>query len=156
MITVLTACAGIGAAPSRPPHVSLVDLRVKDIKMFEQRYGLELRVQNPNSVALPIVGMQYRVRLNDVELGNGVSRHAVTVPAYGEALVEVDLVSSTFSLLRRVQELQQGRLAQGLTVQIAGDVSLARTSAPLPFTFAGEIGRAASQPPVRDETVTKP
>ncbi len=153
---LIGACAGIGSAPMQPPHVSLVDLRVNEVKLFEQRYGMELRVQNPNSVALPIVGMEYSVRLNDVDFGKGVSRQAVTVPAYGEALIQVDLVSSTWSLLQRIKDLQQGRLPQSLKVQIAGGVSLAQGTGPLPFSFQGEIGRASSKPPSRDDAVTKP
>ena len=150
------ACAGLGSAPLQPPHVSLVDLRVNEVKLFEQRYGMELRVQNPNSVALPIVGMEYSVRLNDVEFGKGVSRQAITVPAYGETVIQVDLVSSTWGLLQRIKDLQQGRLPQSLTVQIAGGVSLAQRSEPLSFAFQGEIGRASSKPPLRADAVTKP
>lgn len=156
MTLALAACAGIGAAPTQPPHVSLVDLRVQDVKLFEQRYGMELRVQNPNSVPLSIVGMDYSVRLNDIEFGKGVSRQPVTVPAYGEAVIVVDLVSSTWSLLQRVRELQRGRLPQGLKVRIAGGMSLARGAEPLPFMFQGEIGRAASKPSARDGAVIKP
>jgi len=150
------ACAGLGSVPMQPPHVSLVDLRVNEVKLFEQRYGMELRVQNPNNVALPIVGMEYSVRLNDVEFGKGVSRQAITVPAYGEAVIQVDLVSSTWGLLQRIKDLQQGRLPQSLTVQIAGGVSLAQGPGPLPFAFQGEIGRAPSKPPLRDDAASKP
>lgn len=146
---VLAACAGVGSVPMQAPHVSLVNLRVQDVQLFEQRYGMTLRVQNPNSVPLPIVGMEYSVRLNEIEFGKGVSRQAVTVPAYGDAVVQVDLVSSTFSLLQRVQELQQGRLPQSLKVRIAGGVSLAHGAVPLPFLFQGEIGRAAPKSPAQ-------
>lgn len=147
LVFALVACAGLGGAPMQPPRVSLVDLRVQDVKLFEQRYGMELRVQNPNSVPLPIVGMEYSVRLNETEFGKGVSRKTITVPAYGEAVVQVDLVSSIWGLLQRVQELQKGRLPQGLKVQIAGGVSLARTAEPLPFMFQGEIGGKSSRAP---------
>jgi LEA14-like dessication related protein len=153
MTTILLgACAGLGGAPMQAPNVSLVDLRVTEVKLFEQRYGMELRVQNPNSVALPIVGMEYSVRLNDVEFGKGVSRAPVTVPPYGEAVIQVDLVSSTLSLLQRVRELQRGRLPEALKVVIAGGVSLAHAAEPLPFMFQGEIGRA----PSRGDTPTNP
>ena len=147
LMLVLAACAGMGTAPMQAPRVSLVDLRVQDVKLFEQRYGMELRLQNPNSVPLPIVGMEYSVRLNETEFGKGVSRQTITVPAYGEAVVQVDLVSSIWGLLQRVQELQKGRLPQGLKVQIAGGVSLARTTDPLPFMFQGEIGGRSSRVP---------
>lgn len=156
MTALLTACASLGTAPMQPPHVSLVDLRVRDVRLFEQRYGLELRVQNPNNVALPIVGMDYSVRLNDIEFGKGVSRQAITVPPHGEAVIQVDLVSSTWGLLQRVQELERGQLPQSLKVQILGGVSLARTVDPLPFKFQGEIGRPAAKAPNRDGALANP
>lgn len=145
LVLLIAACAGV-RGPVQPPHVSLVDLRVHDVKLFEQRYGLQLRVQNPNNVALPIVGMDYTVRLNDVEFGKGVSRETVTVPAYGESVVEVQLVSNLWSLWQRLQDLQQSGESAGLRVDIAGGVSLAHGSAALPFRFQGEFGGRASPP----------
>lgn len=146
-VSLLVACIG-PRGPIESPHVSLVDLRVIDVKLFEQRYGLQLRVQNPNSVPLPIVGMDYAVRLNGIELGRGVARESVSVPAYGEAVIEVPVVGNLWSLWQRLQELQQGHLAQGVKIEIAGGVSLAYRAGELPFKFQGEFGGRAS-PPVK-------
>ena len=131
------------SAPLEPPIVSLTDLRVRDVRLFEQRYVLGLRVQNPTPAALPIQGMAYQVLLNDVELGRGASREAVTLPLYGEALIEVDVVSNVFSLLRRVQDL--GRSGAGnLKFSVSGSVSVADRPQPLPFSFHGEIAGSGS------------
>lgn len=140
---LLSACAGLNQGGFDPPHVSLVDLRVRDVKLFEQRYALQLRVQNPNPYELPIAGMDYAVRLNDVEFGHGVSRRAVNIPAYGEAVIEVDLVSNLWRLLDRVKDVQSGQ-AQGMKVAIVGGVSLANRAGELPFTIQGDIGSRGS------------
>lgn len=124
-----------------PPYVSLVDLRLQDLKLFEQRFGLQLRVQNPNPAELSVVGMNYVVRLNDVEFGRGVNRQAVVIPAYGEAVVDVDLVSNVWRLAEWVKDVHAGR-NQGLKVSIIGGVKLANRAGEVPFTFQGEIGGA--------------
>lgn len=64
----LVACQTAGTSLA-PPIVHLADLRVKDVRLFEQRYTLALRIENPNPQELPIWGMAYRMSLNDVELG---------------------------------------------------------------------------------------
>ncbi len=140
-LVVAAACASLNPPAFQAPHVSLADLRVQDVKLFEQRYGLQLRVQNPNPFDLPIAGMNYTVRLNDAEFGHGVSRRAVTVPAHVEALIDVDLVSSLWHLVQRVRDVEAGR-AQGLKVAIVGGVSLANRAGELPFKFEGEVGGA--------------
>jgi LEA14-like dessication related protein len=135
---VLVACQSLDGGTVQPPNVSLTDLNVRDIGMFEQRYVIRLRVQNPNPQPLPITGMAYRVNLNDIEFGRGVSRQSVTVPAYGETVVELDLVSSLWQLFERVRDLQSGH-AEAITVGIVGDVNLANRSAELPFAFQGQL-----------------
>lgn len=140
IMLLLAGCAGLSGGPIAPPNVSLVDLRVIDAGLFEQRYGLKLRLQNPNPVPMPVSGMAYKVSLNDVDFGSGVSRQATTVPAYGDEVVEVEVVSNLFTLLKRVQDLQAGR-GQGLRIAIAGGVNLANRAGELPFRLQGELGR---------------
>jgi LEA14-like dessication related protein len=139
---LLAGCA-TASAPLEPPIINLTDLRLQDVQLFEQRYGLALRVQNPNPYELPIRGMAYRVMLNDVELGRGTSREVVTIPPYGETIVQVDVVSNAFSLLQRVQDLAAGN-TQSLNFAITGNMSLADRADALPFSFSGEIGTPRS------------
>ncbi|BAU47631.1 hypothetical protein SVA_1052 [Sulfurifustis variabilis] len=137
LAVLLAGCAGL-TGPLEPPNVSLVDLRVLDAGLFEQRYGLTLRVQNPNPVAMPITGMEYKLSLNDVDFGRGVSQQAANVPAYGESVLEVEVVSNIFDLVQRVQDLQKGR-GQGLRIAIAGGVSLANRAGELPFRMQSDL-----------------
>ena len=80
LVVLLTGCAALQDS-LEAPHVTLTDLRMLDMTLFEQRYGLKIRVQNPNPVELPITGMNFRLDVNDSELGRGVSDQPVTVPA---------------------------------------------------------------------------
>lgn len=137
LVLLLAGCAGL-TGPLEPPNVSLVDLRILDAGLFEQRYGLKLRLQNPNPLPMPITGMEYKVNLNDVDFGRGVSGAPTTVPAYGESVIEVEMVSNLFSLAQQVRDLQMGR-GQGLRIGITGGVRLANRASELPFRIESEL-----------------
>jgi len=126
--------------PLEAPHVSLTDLRVLDATLFEQRFALKIRVQNPNPVALPINGMNFRLDINDVELGRGVSDQAVTVPAYGETVFEIDLVSNFARIVNQIRALESGK-GQSLHYRLSGGISVADRLGKLPFDYQGEIGQ---------------
>lgn len=137
-IAMLSACHSF-QAPMEQPIVHLSDLRLRDVQLFEQRYTLALRVENPNPRELPIDGLSYRVLLNNVELGRGASRQSVTIAPYGKRIIEVDLVSNVFSLMQRVKDMVSGA-AKGVNVSITGNMSVANQPSPMPFSFQGEFG----------------
>src|SRR5437773_7066079 len=85
---LLVACATAPTTALEPPIVHLSDLRIGDISLFEQRYVLALRLENPNPYEMPIKGIAYQVLLNKAELGRGTSAATVTIPPYGERVVE--------------------------------------------------------------------
>lgn len=136
---VLGGCASM-QTPLEAPQVSLTDLRLLDATLFEQRYALKIRVQNPNPVALPINGMNFRLDINDVELGRGVSDRAVTVPAYGEAVFEISLVSNFARIVNQIRALESGK-GQSLRYRLAGGIGVADRLGKLPFDYQGEIGQ---------------
>jgi len=135
---LLAGCASAPGAPA-PPLVHLSDLRVKDVRLFEQRYTLVLRLENPNPEELSVRGMAYRVLLNDVEVGGGTARTELVIPPYEEALVEVDMTSNLFSLLDRMRGFAR-RSDDGFELAIRGTVSVANASQPLPFTVRAQFG----------------
>ena len=145
---VLAACASL-RPPVEAPRVGLSDLEVVDFGVFEQRYRLELRVQNPNPGALRIRGMDYVLHINDQEFARGVSDRSVTIAAFGEARVDIDLVSSLAGVVAQLNELgKQGgdrlpyRLSGRLTIgspEQSGLFGLIPLSRSLPFDYQGEL-----------------
>ena len=136
---ILGGCASM-QSPLEAPHVSLTDLRILDATLFEQRYALKIRVQNPNPVALPINGMDFRLDINDVELGRGVSDKSVTVPAYGETVFEINLGSNFARIVNQIHALESGK-GQSLHYRLSGGISVANRLGKLPFDYQGEIGQ---------------
>ncbi len=137
IVALLTACAGIRIR-TQAPYVSLSNLQVLDVGLFEQRYRLQLRIQNPNSFALPISGMNYQLHINDKKFASGVSRQPVTIPAFGEELSDVDVVSDVGSLLEQFSGLALGHM-QKVSYRLSGNISLAHSVLKLPFEYKGEV-----------------
>lgn len=69
---LLNACATL-MQQFDPPYGNLAGLELKELGLLEQRYLLKLRVQNPNSVPLPIAGMNYDLAINNKKFARGVS-----------------------------------------------------------------------------------
>lgn len=107
LVFFLAACSGLGGL-SQKPEIGLASLELAEFGLFEQRFIMKLRIQNPNDVDLPINGMTFDVELNGQPFAKGLSDKAVTVPRMGEALLEVKATSNLGSVLRQLRELQKG------------------------------------------------
>lgn len=107
LIVLLSACAGL-VGLAQKPEVSVAGLNLVQMGLFEQRFALKLRIQNPNDVELRINGLSFEVELNGKSFLTGLSDRGVTVPRFGEALLEVSATSTLASALNQLRELQKG------------------------------------------------
>jgi LEA14-like dessication related protein len=137
LIALLGACATLGPY-KEPPRVSLASIQPKEMGLLEQRYGLQLRILNPNDTAIPLEGLSYTLEINGREFAYGVSRQSVSIPAYGEALLEVDVVSNLLNVLQQVQEMSTEK-GSSLKYRLSGKMSLASRIGSLPFNYQGEL-----------------
>ena len=143
MILALTGCAYLGQKPE-PPMVRLAGIQMSEMNLFEQRYQLRLRVQNPNDFALPIDGLHCTLYINEREFATGVSDERVMIPRYSEGVITVDVVSD----LRRVFEQLRdaGKAKPGLvSYRLSGKVALTGHGAKLPFENSGEFDLRATE-----------
>jgi LEA14-like dessication related protein len=115
-----------------------------DAQLFEQRYALTLRIQNPNSFDLDVNGLSFEVELNGREFAHGVSNKGVLIPAYGESTLEVEVTSSLFNIVDQINALER-RQGKSLEYRIHGKISTANHLLSLPFERKGEIGGANSR-----------
>ena len=84
---------------------------------FSQRLQVRMRVFNPNARELPIKGINYRIEVNDAELGNGSTAAPFTVPAMGEAEFDMQITANLAGALAQVavaaQSSEDARLPAG-------------------------------------------
>lgn len=129
----LAACATI----SQRPEVSLSGLDIQEIGLLEQRFGLRLRVLNPNDADISIDGLSYELEVNGQAFAKGVSNRAVTVPRMGEAVVEVSAISNLGGLLRQLNELHKGG-REAVTYRLTGRLNAGGLGS-VPFEHQGEV-----------------
>jgi len=146
LLAVLAACAGLSGL-SQKPEISLAGLDLLELGLFEQRFAFRLRIRNPNDVALPISGLTFAVDLNGQPFASGLSDKAVTVPRFGEAVLDVTATSNLGSVLRQLRELQKGG-RERVDYRLSGRVMVDGLGA-LPFERKGEIEMPEIEPPRR-------
>ncbi|MES9913154.1 MAG: LEA type 2 family protein [Candidatus Sedimenticola sp. 4PFRAG1] len=141
-LLILSGCAGM-AESRESPRVTLVGIKMINAEIFEQRYGLMLRIQNPNPNALVITGMSFKVEINEKSFASGVSDTNITVEGFGEAKLDVEVVSSLFDIVEQLRGLEK-RQGQPLVYRIHGKIQHAGSPFSIPFERKGRIGGPAT------------
>ncbi|HET9577623.1 MAG TPA: LEA type 2 family protein [Usitatibacter sp.] len=99
LVALLASCAALPALD--PPRVRVADIREVSIEGWELRLLVELRVQNPNGLAIDYDGVDVKLDLQGRTVATGVSGERGSVPAYGEALVALPMRVSLLDLGRQ-------------------------------------------------------
>ena len=131
-------------------RVHIADMTPKDMAIFEQRFDVKLRIQNPNDVEFSINGLRFDIELNEREFANGMSGQRVAVPRFGSEVVNVEVFTTLASFLRQFQQLSGGT-AQKVRYRLKGTAFVdAPGTFKAPFDEQGEIdmnlGESASKP----------
>lgn len=121
------------------PRISLIGVELISAGVFEQRFRVQLRIQNPNDFALPITGLDYTLDLNGQRFASGVSHRPVTIPAYGEGQLVTTISTSLGSLFQQLQQQLGGGQAPGLRYRLKGRLRLEHHVFTLPFEYQGDI-----------------
>ena len=137
---LMVGCAGLEQR-EEAPRVNLVNLRILDVQLFEQRYGVTLRIINPDRRELSIEGFSFEVELNGQEFAYGVSGDPVVIPGFGEETLEVEVISTLFSVVEQLHNLER-RSGQPLEYRIHGRISITGGLMSIPFEQQGSIGPA--------------
>lgn len=133
----LTGCSGLFGTMERP-RINIANVTPREIKVFEQVFDLELRIQNPNESPLPINGLAFELEINDKRFATGVSNQNVTVDRFSSLVIHVQAVTSLWGILQQMAHLQQTRTPL-VTYRIKGAVYSGSPSVKLPFDDSGEF-----------------
>lgn len=133
----LSGCAGL-LPRLEPPQVHVAGVKLLDAGLLEQRYLLQLRVQNPNPRDVAIDGLQFKLELNGRAFATGVTGAKVVVPRFGSALVDVEAVSTLAGLARQLEEMFR-KTGEPVRYGLTGKVHLAQPALALPFAQTGEF-----------------
>lgn len=138
-LALLTASCSTIPKDFESPRVNIADMTAKDVALFEQRFDVKLRVQNPNDTDISVNGMKFDIELNDREFGNGMSGQRVNVPRFGSETVDVEVITTLGSFLRQVQDFSGGA-GQKVRYRLKGTAFVVAPSQfKVPFDEKGEI-----------------
>lgn len=107
LLLAISACSTM-PRDFESPKVSIVDIVPKDMTLLEQRFDVQLRIQNPNNVDLGINGVRFDIDLNGKAFGTGMSGEKVTVPRFGSEVLKGEVITGLGGILRQAQGLTSG------------------------------------------------
>jgi LEA14-like dessication related protein len=132
----LSACAGWGVR--EPLNVTIADITPLEMSVIEQRYAVKVRLLNPNDAEIAFDGVVFDLEINDKPFAKGVSSQSGVLPRFGEAVIEMQVVSGLQNILRQIAELQKGDRA-GFTYRIKGRLHSTGGLGSIPFDTKGEF-----------------
>jgi len=156
-LVVVGGCASLTEPLSYPwktPEVALAGLRVKELSLARQSFVVRLAVHNPNDRALPITAMTWRLQIEGRDLAEGTAKVDRQVPAFGDALVDLEAEGSlvardgrpggsagaVFDLLGLTEQAAILTLQEGsVTWKVSGTLTLAGSLFPLPYWYSGQV-----------------
>lgn len=105
-VIILAACA-TPPPGFEPPKISIANIAPKDMALFEQRFDVQLRIQNPNETELGVNGIRFDIELNEKEFATGMTAEKVVVPRFGSQVLNVEVITGISSFLRQFQRMSQ-------------------------------------------------
>ena len=137
MVALISGCATIIRQPE-PPQVSLTDISISRVSLFEQSFRVTLRLQNPNNFELPLDGFQLDLKVNGQPFLSGTSVDSVILPRLGSATVEMDAISKLSGLLQQIKAIASGD-TRVMRYSLTGKIHLVRPVLSLPIKDEGEF-----------------
>jgi LEA14-like dessication related protein len=131
-----SACAVWGLR--EPLNVTIADLKPIEVGVLEQRYAMKVRLLNPNDTEIAFDGVVFDLQINDMSFAKGVSDQRSVIPRFGEALIDVQVVSGLQNILRQINDLLKGDRT-ALTYRIKGRLHLDGGIGSVPFDSRGEF-----------------
>lgn len=124
---LLAGCAYFGRQWTTP-EVSLVDIRLQEIKVLEATFSVDLRVLNPNDTALELNGLDCEIEINGQHLARGVAPVAARVEPYGTVIVPLDLYASMLdmagAMIEAIHRAENGDTVQPMEYRLTGRIGL--------------------------------
>jgi len=135
---LIVACSSLPRMLA-PPQAELIGLQLLQGSFDGQRFAVSLQLTNPNPVAIPVLAVEFDVRLASEGLLDGRSLLPFTLPAGGQRTIDVEIFSNVISSASRLRSIVQGP-DNALEYELQGELTLdARLRDPLGFYYRGRV-----------------
>ncbi len=120
ILLFLTGCAGLSKTPA-DINVTVVNIKMLESTILEQRFLVDLRIQNRSPEALSVYGMSFDIDINNKKFASGSSDQKATIGAFNDTIMEVKMSSTLIGIIRQIQAMQKNK-NQSLSYVISGRV----------------------------------
>ena len=135
---LLAGCASLFWAGEKP-RVDIVNITPKEMRLLEQTFLMELRIQNPTDTDLDVNGLSFELEINGQPFARGVSNQSARIERLSTKVVQVEAYTGLTSILRQLSEARKGSYASGFTYRLKGSVHTGAPSFRIPFDETGEF-----------------
>lgn len=140
---MVTSCAQLNM---QPPQVTIKAIRTAAPLNVNSLTGgnldltflIDLQLNNPNQVPMPIRGIAYGLSLNGAKLLQGVSSEIPTIPAYGSQTTTLTLSTNLISAPKFLFNLMKNP-SENLDYELSGKIDLANFLPSFNFNESGQI-----------------
>ena len=141
MLVVVSACAGFnpGGDPFETPTVEVVGIKPLQSSGMEARFGITLRVVNPNAIALDIEGVYYELEVEGSKLLSGAESEPTSIPAYGEGRIELEGAASVLGSLGFISKMMDRTATQALNYELKTKISVKQLPRAIRVNKVGSI-----------------
>ncbi|WP_188981233.1 LEA type 2 family protein [Pseudomonas matsuisoli] len=105
LLATLAGCSSWFRTDFEDPDVRLKDVEIVKARLLEQEMLLTFHIDNPNSIAIPVRGLEYDIQLNGVPLAKGESSTWFKVPAYGSKDFQVPINTNLWQHMKYIAKL---------------------------------------------------
>lgn len=137
LAVLVSGCASLFWMGEKP-RIDIVNLTPKEMRLLEQTFLMELRIQNPTDADLEVNGLSFELEINGQPFARGVSNQGVKVERLSTKLVQVEAYTGLTDILRQLSEARKGSYASGFTYRLKGSVHTGAPSFRLPFDETGD------------------
>jgi len=138
LLSIVSACSTVPLSKPKSPTVEVAGVKPVALSLTSQTIELTLKVANPNAFDLPMQSMTFSARFLGEEFAQGHSVEKTTIPANGDALMQVEVKTGLGKLATQLKSVLD-RPTQTLNYDVKGVVKLANWPAEIPFNVEGEL-----------------
>jgi LEA14-like dessication related protein len=91
------------------PDVSLVDLKINEVSLFETNVLVKMRVQNTSPHELTLPSSSHLITINNIDLGKGYSQHVIKLKPFDSSVQDVNIRVSNIKLLSKIESLIESK-----------------------------------------------
>lgn len=139
LAATFAACSGL-PYNAQVPKVSVAEVNLKSLGLFEQRFDVSLRVNNPNDFDIKIEALDFELEVNGRAFAKGLARATMLIPALSSERLHVEAVTQSQNLLQQIKTLPPETLQEGVPYRIRGRIKTDGSSGWLPFDHSGVYG----------------